>query len=341
VRGWRTWRELIKASAVPVPPEVVALGGQDPVVTYASVLERGAAAAYPQVALAAWLPRSRVPAKDTLARVSREHPDLDLSTVDIGRLRIDDTAREQLGSLVRVFRLSDDVGHIEALLTAGVDSAYSISRFGRDEFVQRFGGQIGTDDAVFLHRRAVEINAFALGLLSRYRLDVGTMPHAIGGGSPATAMPPDWAHVFGSVDFCACPDCRSVLSPAAYLADLLHFLADRHSATGDSSAPPLDVLLHRRPDLSQIELSCANTTTVLPMIDLINELCESRLTGAPAPVASHHSSEDLAPGASPGWFRVDRRSPARGGTKRRHAIALLVSRSRGWLALVRLATPRP
>ncbi len=32
------------------------------------------------------------------------------------------------------------------------------------------------------------------------------------------------AGLFGSLDFCECQDCCSILSPAAYFVDLLHFL---------------------------------------------------------------------------------------------------------------------
>ena len=30
--------------------------------------------------------------------------------------------------------------------------------------------------------------------------------------------------LFGSLDYCNCSDCGSILSPAAYLVDLLHYL---------------------------------------------------------------------------------------------------------------------
>ena len=35
---------------------------------------------------------------------------------------------------------------------------------------------------------------------------------------------PTLENLFGSVDFCDCTDCQSVLSPAAYLVDILKFL---------------------------------------------------------------------------------------------------------------------
>ena len=49
---------------------------------------------------------------------------------------------------------------------------------------------------------------------------------------------PDYSSLFGSAEFCDCPQCRSVHSPAAYLVDLLQFLGpDIPGIT------PLDVLI--------------------------------------------------------------------------------------------------
>ena len=78
---------------------------------------------------------------------------------------------------------------------------------------------------------------------------------------------PDWATLFGSADSCACPDCASVHGAAAYFVDALHFLGERGV---------LSSLLARRPDLGEIELSCQNTDTTLPVVDLVNEILEER-----------------------------------------------------------------
>ena len=72
--------------------------------------------------------------------------------------------------------------------------------------------------------------------------------------------------------FCECKECRSLLSPAAYFVDLLKFL-DNSKKNADSISP-LDVLLNRRPDLEHIPLSCENTNTIIPYIDLVNEIME-------------------------------------------------------------------
>ena len=109
--------------------------------------------------------------------------------------------------------------------------------------------------------------------------------------------------LFGSLDYCECEHCRSVLSPAAYLVDLLHFLdppADEwqtelsewrteHGAPlplprrtrlrrpswplavdhpsepmPDTERAPYEVLTGRRPDLPHLPLTCENTNTALP-----------------------------------------------------------------------------
>lgn len=98
---------------------------------------------------------------------------------------------------------------------------------------------------------------------------------------------PNWGLLFGSgsLDSCNCQDCRSMYSPAAYLSDLINF-----AGTIDINN---NVLFQRRPDLQNIGLSCENTETVIPYIDLVIEVLENYIvtniiTGyAPAPPASN------------------------------------------------------
>ena len=74
------------------------------------------------------------------------------------------------------------------------------------------------------------------------------------------------------MELCDCEQCRSIYSPAAYLVDLLQFLDPKIPGSGIT---PLDVLIARRPDLAHIQLSCENTNTMLPYVDLVNEVLES------------------------------------------------------------------
>src|SRR6266851_4299238 len=100
---------------------------------------------------------------------------------------------------------------------------------------------------------------------------------------------PDYATLFGSVELCDCEQCRSIYSPAAYLVDLLQFLGPNIPGITSQAITPLDVLIGnskkigsdgkpivgRRPDIAHILLSCDNTNTTLPYVDLVNEVLES------------------------------------------------------------------
>src|SRR5205814_6474594 len=98
---------------------------------------------------------------------------------------------------------------------------------------------------------------------------------------------------FGSMDFCACEQCRSILSPAAYLVDLLQFIERPVNATGNAQA----VLLERRPDIATLPLTCENTNTPLPHIDLVNETLEYYVTNglSLAGYAGHTTDDHAAP----------------------------------------------
>jgi len=89
----------------------------------------------------------------------------------------------------------------------------------------------------------------------------------------------DWFSLFGSLEQGTFPEELSVHGPAAYLVDILHFLSDRSSKTPDTSAKA--ILFGRRPDLGEIELTCDNTSTPLPYVDLVNEALENAIALPP------------------------------------------------------------
>ena len=85
---------------------------------------------------------------------------------------------------------------------------------------------------------------------------------------------PDYETLFGSFKLCDCEHCKSVLSPSAYLVDLLAFLIN-HNLVEASVDSAFEVLIKRRPDIELINLSCANANTLLPYVDLVNEILEN------------------------------------------------------------------
>ena len=99
-------------------------------------------------------------------------------------------------------------------------------------------------------------------------------------------VPLNLEQLFGDMDFCECEECTSVYSPAAYFVELLQYLRNNNldptldptkvkTDPKDISDTPLEKLFRRRPDLGCLELTCDNTFTVLPYIDLVNEVMES------------------------------------------------------------------
>ena len=88
--------------------------------------------------------------------------------------------------------------------------------------------------------------------------------------------------LFGDMDYCECNECLSVYSPAAYFVEVLQYLRNNNLDPNNPNTglkgitnTPLEKLFRRRPDLGCLELTCENTFTVLPYIDLVNEVMES------------------------------------------------------------------
>jgi hypothetical protein len=103
----------------------------------------------------------------------------------------------------------------------------------------------------------------------------GSAKPAIAKFAATASASPDLPTLFGSLDLCDCEQCQSVYSPAAYFVDILKFLDD---GPKKQDLTPLQVLFKRRPDLEHIELTCENTTTQVPYVDLTREIMEAAVS---------------------------------------------------------------
>ena len=199
---------------------------------------------------------------------------------------------QEIKTIQRIFKLNRKFQVVNAVLNQGLSSAQAIYFKGEEQLVadlQQAG--ISELDGQRTFQQASNTYAMALNLVSVYNQALnGVTPYGAG-GLTHTNLPtdlqlkidelPSLRSLFGSLDYCECTHCRSVYSPAAYFVDLLHFLAAR-----PTQIPPKkvkDLLLERRPDLGEIELSCKNTNTPLPYIDLVNEILED-VVAPPTPV---------------------------------------------------------
>ena len=191
----------------------------------------------------------------------------------------------------RVLRVAPDVDAAQALLSSGVTSATQIAVLGRQQFfVEATAAGLTKSEANRVFNAAEQRYAGVISLVTQLNRDfVGVWPKAIGSTADldepiasAVARDQSLQTLFGSESYCAAEDCTSVLSPAAYLCDLLLWLRN-HGLTGPFPNA-LAALLDRRPDLGHLLLNCPNTEVALPYIDLVNELLEDAVSPPSAPV---------------------------------------------------------
>ena len=194
-------------------------------------------------------------------------------------------AEHQQGALLveRLHQMSPSDASMRALSKLGIGSAMALSKYSETEFLAAHGDAFpSTAEATLAFRKSQAVHATTLSLVTSY-ITQQNVPgiHVLssdGDAAAPRALPDDvpaaatLETLSNNLDFCACEHCKSVLSPAAYLVELLEFL----DLTGIShgGANPIDVLLSRRPDLQHLLLSCENTNVALPYIDLVNEILE-------------------------------------------------------------------
>ena len=241
---------------------------------------------------------------------TKAHPE---AFADIAPSQVEPT-KEMIKSLQRVYQITPGMDAMKALFNRGILSAQDVLAYPLDVFLERFGDDFPSlDEARLVYRKAEQVSNVTMSLFNLAR-ELESTPQLFAMGATTEVRQsardemikhfPTLEGLFGSLDFCDCEHCRSVLSPAAYLVDLLQFI-DREPAvwqnflrdwkTKHGTAPypfrtfqafqdagspagtertPYEILNERRPDISNIALTCENTQTALPHIDLVNEILE-------------------------------------------------------------------
>jgi Tc toxin complex TcA C-terminal TcB-binding domain/Neuraminidase-like domain/Salmonella virulence plasmid 28.1kDa A protein len=324
--GRENWKEVLKRpgpEGTPVGTPVNTDGDDDDAKLdqYAFILEQSFARSYPTTSFAANLRRaesSPVSAKADVVRFIENN-----STFHLDRYRVDHYIGQNenalqgienkaalltdLKSIQRVFKLNPSYKSVDALLARKIDSSQQIYFMGPEQFLTVLDGSgMNKIERKKLYRKAESTYGAALVLFGEYNLALnGVMPYAVPPSisdretQAKIATLPNLQTLFGSQDYCECRYCRSVYSPAAYFVDVMRFLGERgtQGSTINAGKNVREILLERRPDLGEIELSCENTNTPLPYIDLVNEILEDTVA-PPNPVTlSNAIGIDLVAGA--------------------------------------------
>ncbi len=316
-----TWSQAIRdlGGAAVVPP---AYGTDDEAVdVYAEELARRVRVSYPTEVVAAQVTRGDLPVGDAEAadvahvlvsaadrgfRIGGDSPAAFLSK-NADLLEGDDDRRLRtttaLDTLHRVYQMSPSNGAMKVLLDQGLSSALDVIAMPEVDFLDRYASYFaGREQARLVYRKSEQVGAVLYNFHAMTQQAIAApLLAAVQGDAEARAAGVErlkdsfgWPNVetlFGSMDYCECDHCRSVLGPAAYLVDLLKFLDPdttawegfrevwrrRHQGDDYPNGTPYDELMKRRPDLAHLQLTCENTNTVMPTIDLVNEILEFTL----------------------------------------------------------------
>jgi hypothetical protein len=304
------WEDLIQqtTNGSDLPTGVPGKDAAEKIKNFATTIASSVELQFPTAVIASRLSRDDgfdMPHKAAVATFLDAHKDFDFAATNITSYLdlhketalkgVDDpqSFTDQLEKMQRVAHVAPRYEQMRTLITKGLDSSLAISHLSPERFANKYANDLGGTAAAYaVHDAAGQKTAVTNALLA----DV----HSIVAGTHMAVLPiqdqakkiADLRTLFGSLDFCDCSDCRSVLSPAAYLVDVLEFLKHRNSqsdAVGREDPRSVrDILFRRRPDIGEIELTCENTNTPVPYLDLVNELLENAVAPIVQPDDWHH-----------------------------------------------------
>lgn len=308
------WLELVtrdRGDAIGFPPDVPGKNNDEKARNYARALSNMMEESFPTAFVCHRIEEDDLEGKDGLVSFLSSNPQFDIKSTHLGTFLAEnpetvanlsnaqqDMMKRQLSAIQRVYKVAPRYSQASFLLGKGLDSAYAISRFGKKQFALMNGDALGGQaKAMDIFERSQQVTDTAMAFLPEIIPDFGVSVRAVGENDHEQVEGhPDWRALFGSLDLCDCEHCNSVHGPAAYLVDILHFLKDRklveiqlnnkeeiisrkfkqktlQNGTKENKTVQ-DVLFERRPDLEEIELTCENTKTPVPYVDLVNEILE-------------------------------------------------------------------
>ncbi len=188
--------------------------------------------------------------------------------------------KSQLLAYQRVLTLMDDFKTREILLRNGLDSALSVASLKEEDFRQKSGLDYSTSQLVYQKARGNALMAI------NYYQNIHNSIKDIFNHTAVSNLQSiyndikdidGYEDLFGSLDYCDCEHCKSIIGPAAYFTDLMYFIQENISKKLLELARPNDpiYLKNRRPDLWDLPLTCFNTTTEIPYLEIVNEVLES------------------------------------------------------------------
>lgn len=285
---------IIAINSAGIPDFITGADDSEKTQNYAASIQNMLNATFPTKRIQLMLSAKEIPITDEIAAIINDFiantPEFDFSTSrvadfdpEIQAFAGDKAAakvKDELMKMQRVFQVSTTPKAMSALLQNNLDSALAIAKIPSATFVKRYGTLLGGEsDAFAIHQRATRV-------VKQNELVVATTLEHGTGLAPRTVMNekeqqnvvnaivkhiPNYSDLFGQPVLCECKACSSVYGAASYLVDLLEYLSKGNVTAGKT---PLDIFKLHRPDILCLPLTCENTNTLIPYIDVVNEIME-------------------------------------------------------------------
>jgi hypothetical protein len=226
-----------------------------------------------------------------------------------------------LRGLQRILRIEPDCAIATLLLSHGMDSAHRITAMSRSRFVQRFADELGpqgTDRARRIYDKARVVKARVSNLVASLHGSIASRhATALAGSNISDDLAnyfqtlSSYQTLFGSLNYCDPGNEVTILSPAAYLVDLLRVIdlaitvpnttrpsakvvmaarlkydiggslsPDESRTLFEQNIPPGLSLNERRPDLGNILLTTENTFDEIPYLQIVVQVLLQSVTFA-------------------------------------------------------------
>src|SRR5581483_7774340 len=147
------------------------------------------------------------------------------------------TTVQNVKTVQRLYQITPTNESLKIMLDQGFTSAHDVVAFSQGDFVARYGGLFPSqEEANLVYRKSQQITTVTYNFFSAAQQITATPPMFAVSASRERRQQardtlikqyPTMETLFGSLDFCECEHCHSVLSPAAYFVDLLQFLDPR------------------------------------------------------------------------------------------------------------------
>lgn len=239
----------------------------------------------------------------TFSAVSKANPGFDIVNFDFHRkselenlnfgLKAGQELKKEalvsdLKALQRMMRICQDQEVAEKLISIGLDSAQKVASLSRRKFMLLAMPIINDEEQLDdIYTKAVHVRELTYHLYGNIK-DTTASPHYQATSFKVSNTDddnyykgiPSYQDIFGSLNYLECDECSSIFSPAAYFLDIMR-ITDEYISEPNMiplrTIPPGYALEERRPDLFDMELNCANTNTVIPYLQLVNEILRKNL----------------------------------------------------------------